>query len=242
MHHWKQFRPRDRRTSSLTRRQHDRRGLVDMVPKASAIALVVNPANSAQAESTTREVQVAAHRFGIELNVLHASAEREFEAVFAKSFQLGAAALVIGPDPLFNSRSEQLGALAIRHAIPAICPYREFAMTGGLAAYGTNFPNFFRQLGVYTGRILKGDKPADLPVEQAVKLDLVTPLRNPTTGTADCCARAASGHAAAPPTSVMKSRRLMGPAPQVRGRRLPTCAGGPSRCLRPHAAQPGPSL
>jgi putative tryptophan/tyrosine transport system substrate-binding protein len=155
--------------------------LHELVPKASAIALVVNPANSAQAESTTREVQVAAHRFGIELNVLHASAEHEFEAVFAKSFQLGAAALVIGPDPLFNSRSEQLGALAIRHAIPAICPYREFAMTGGLAAYGTNFPNFFRQLGVYTGRILKGDKPADLPVEQAVKLDLVINLKTART-------------------------------------------------------------
>jgi putative ABC transport system substrate-binding protein len=151
--------------------------LHELVPRATAIALLVNPANSAQAESTTKEAQVAAHKLGLELHVLHASAEDEFEPVFASSVQLRAAAVVIGPDPLFNSRSEQLGALAVRHAIPAICPYREFAMTGGLASYGTNFSSLFRQLGVYTGRILKGDKPADLPVQQAVKLDLIINLK-----------------------------------------------------------------
>jgi putative ABC transport system substrate-binding protein len=150
--------------------------LHELVPKATTIALLVNTANSAQAESTIKEAQVAAHRLGLELHVLHASTEDEFEAVFAASVQLGSAAVVIGPDPLFNSRSEQLGVLPVRHAIPAISPYREFAMAGGLASYGTNFPKLFRQLGVYTGRILKGDKAADLPVQQAVKLDLIINL------------------------------------------------------------------
>jgi putative ABC transport system substrate-binding protein len=149
----------------------------ELVPRAGAVVLLVNPANSAQAESTTKEAQFAAHRLGVELYVLRASTEHEFEPVFATSIQQRAAAMVIGPDPLFNSRSEQLGALAVRSVIPAISPYRELAITGGLASYGTNFLNLFRQLGVYSGRILKGDKAADLPVQQAVKLDLIINLK-----------------------------------------------------------------
>jgi putative tryptophan/tyrosine transport system substrate-binding protein len=151
--------------------------LHELVPSATAIALLVNPANSARAESTTREGQVAAHRLGLELHVLHASAEREFDAAFASSVQLRAGALAIAPDSLFFSRGRQLGALAFRHAIPAICPYREFAAAGGLMSYGTNNADQFRQVGIYVSRILKGQKPADLPVQQAVKLDLIINLK-----------------------------------------------------------------
>jgi putative ABC transport system substrate-binding protein len=151
--------------------------LHEMVPTATAIALLVNPATSAQAESTTREAQDAANRLGLELHVLHASAEGEFDTVFSSLVQLRAGALVIGPDPVFTNGSEQLGALAFRHAIPAICPYREFAAAGGLMSYGTNIANLYRHVGVYAGRILKGEKPADLPVEQAVKLELIINLK-----------------------------------------------------------------
>jgi putative ABC transport system substrate-binding protein len=149
--------------------------LHELVPNATVVALLVNPASSARAESITRETQGAARRFGVKLHVLHASAEREFEAAFASA--LGAGALAIGTDSLFFSRTGELGALAARHAIPAICPYREFAAAGGLMSYGTNNVNQFRQVGIKTGRILKGEKPADLPVEQAVKLDLVINLK-----------------------------------------------------------------
>jgi putative ABC transport system substrate-binding protein len=125
--------------------------LHEMVPTATAIALLVNPATSAQAESTTREAQDAANRLGLELHVLNASAEGEFDTVFSSLVQLRAGALVIGPDPMFTNRSEQLGALAFRHAIPAICPYREFAAAGGLMSYGTNIANLYRHVGVYAG-------------------------------------------------------------------------------------------
>jgi putative tryptophan/tyrosine transport system substrate-binding protein len=151
--------------------------LHELVPNATVVALLVNPASSARAESITREAQGAARRFGVKLHVLHASAEREFEAAFASAIKLGAGALVIGTDALFFSRTGELGALAARHAIPAICPYREFAAAGGLMSYGTNNVNQFRQVGIKTGRILKGEKPADLPVEQAVKLNLVINLK-----------------------------------------------------------------
>jgi putative tryptophan/tyrosine transport system substrate-binding protein len=120
---------------------------------------------------------VAARTLGLEIHVLHASADHDFDTVFATLVQLRADALVIGPDPYFITRSEQLGALAFRHAIPTICPYREFAAAGGLISYGTNIPNLFREVGVYTSRVLKGEKPADLPVQQVVKLELVINLK-----------------------------------------------------------------
>jgi putative tryptophan/tyrosine transport system substrate-binding protein len=151
--------------------------LHEMVPSATLMALLVNPANSVRAESITREGQGAARRLGLELHVLHASGEHEFDAAFASSVQLRAGALAIGTDSFFFSRSRQLGALAFRHAIPAICPYRVFVAAGGLMSYGTNTANLYRQVGVYTSRILKGEKPADLPVEQAVKLDLIINLK-----------------------------------------------------------------
>jgi putative tryptophan/tyrosine transport system substrate-binding protein len=151
--------------------------LHELVPNATAIALLVNPASSARAESNARQAQVAARRLGLKLHILHASSEPEFGAAFANAVQLRSEALVIGTDAFFFGRSVQLGTLAARHAIPAISPYREFAASGGLMSYGTNNSNQFRQVGVYTGRILKGEKPTDLPVQQAVKLDLIINLK-----------------------------------------------------------------
>ena len=149
----------------------------EMVPTATVVALLVNPANSEQAQSTMKEAQLAALSLGLELHVLHASGEREFDPFFASLGQMHADALVIGPDPLLHSLSEQLGALAFRHAIPAICPYRELTAAGGLMSYGTSPANLYRPVGVYVGRILKGAKPADLPVQQAAKLELVINLK-----------------------------------------------------------------
>jgi putative ABC transport system substrate-binding protein len=151
--------------------------LHELVPNATNMALLVNPANFGQAEATTRQAQIAAHRLGLELHVLHASTEPEIDEVFARSARLRAGGLVVSPDSLFTSRREQLGLLAFRHGLPAISPYREFAAAGGLMSYGTNIPNLFRQAGIYAGRILKGQKPADLPVQQAVKLELIINLK-----------------------------------------------------------------
>jgi putative ABC transport system substrate-binding protein len=151
--------------------------LHELAPRTAVVALLVNPTHSALAEATTREAQLAADKLGLGLHVLHASAESELDAAFAKSVQLRAGAVVIGPDVFFYSRSARLGALAARHAIPAISPYREFTAAGALVSYGTNVTNQYRQVAVYAGRILKGEKPADLPVEQAVKLELVINLK-----------------------------------------------------------------
>jgi putative ABC transport system substrate-binding protein len=114
---------------------------------------------------------------GLELHVLHASSEREIDAAFATLVQLRAGALVIGADALFNSRSEQLAALTICHGVPAIYQFREFVSAGGLMAYGSTVLDTYRPLGVYTGRILKGEKPADLPVQVPTKVELVINMK-----------------------------------------------------------------
>ena len=144
--------------------------LHELVPRATIIGLLVNPNNPNVAEPTTKSLQDAARTLGLETHVLRASADHDFDTVFATLVQLRAGALVIAPDSFY-------GALAFRHAIPTICPYRGFAAAGGLLSYGTNIPNLFREVGVYTSRILKGEKPADLPVQQAVKLELVINLK-----------------------------------------------------------------
>jgi putative ABC transport system substrate-binding protein len=149
----------------------------EIVPTATDIALLVNPANQLQFERTTRDVQVAARSLGMRIHVLHASTDRDFDTVFATLDQLRAGALVIGPDSFFVSRREQLGALTVRHALPAISAYRDFVVAGGLMSYGTDPQNLFRQVGVYTGRILKGERPGELPVLQAVKVELVINLK-----------------------------------------------------------------
>jgi putative ABC transport system substrate-binding protein len=147
-----------------------------MVPAVRLIALLVNPTNPA-AETDTRNAQEAARTLGLQLHVLHASTERDFDTVFATLLQLRAGALMIASDNLFNSRSEKLAALALRHALPAIYQYREFAAAGGLMSYGGSLTESYRQVGIYSGRILKGEKPAELPVQQLTKVELLINLK-----------------------------------------------------------------
>jgi putative tryptophan/tyrosine transport system substrate-binding protein len=147
--------------------------LHELVPAATIIALLVNPTNPIQTETTSRDVQAAAHTFGLQLHVLHASTERDLDTAFTTLVQLGAGGLVIGPDAFFSSWSNQLAALTLRHAVPAIFMYRAFAAAGGLMSYGTSLADSYRQAGIYTARILKGEKPADLPVLQSTKFEFV---------------------------------------------------------------------
>jgi putative tryptophan/tyrosine transport system substrate-binding protein len=151
--------------------------LHEVVPTATIMALLVNPTSPNLAEGDTREQQAAARTLGLQLYALHASNERDFETVFATLVRLQAGGLVIGTDSLFNTHKEQLAALTVRHRVPAIHQYREFAMAGGLMGYGTDTSDLSRQVGVYTGRILKGEKPADMPVQQATKVELTINLK-----------------------------------------------------------------
>jgi len=149
--------------------------LHEMVPKATTIAVLVNP-NYSPAESQLRDVQEAAARLGVRLVVVRANAESDFDSAFATIVQRRAGALLVVASPFFNSRREQLVVLAARHAVPTIYEWREFAAAGGLMSYGTSLAEAYRQGGVYTGRILKGEKPADLPVLQSTRFELVINL------------------------------------------------------------------
>jgi putative ABC transport system substrate-binding protein len=146
--------------------------LHELVPAATIIAVLVNPADPARAETTSKELQAAAHTLGLQLHVLHASTDRDFDTVFARLAELRAGGLVIGGEPFFNSRSEQLGALTIRHAVPTIYQLRAFSAAGGLVSYGGSLTDAYRLVGIYTGRILKGEKPADLPVQHSTKVEM----------------------------------------------------------------------
>jgi putative tryptophan/tyrosine transport system substrate-binding protein len=149
----------------------------ELFPGATTFALLVNPANPVAA-TVSKDLQAVADILGVRLHVLHASTEANFEAAFAMAAQLRAAALVIsGGDPLFVSHAAQLGALALRHSVPAIFQFREFAAAGGLMSYGGDARDTYRLAGVYTGRILKGEKPADLPVAQSTKVELILNLK-----------------------------------------------------------------
>jgi putative ABC transport system substrate-binding protein len=149
--------------------------LSELVPKAKVIALLVNP-SSAGAEPTIRDVQEAARAKGVQLDILKAGGESEIDAAFVTLMQRHAGAVVVGSDPFFNSRREQLVALAARHAVPAIYEWREFSEIGGLIAYGPSLTDTWRQVGIYVGRILTGAKPADLPIQQPTKFELVVNL------------------------------------------------------------------
>ncbi len=149
--------------------------LSELVPQAGVIALLVNP-NNPNAERVMRDVQEAARAKGVQLPIQKASSESEIDAAFATLVQLKAGALVVGADAFFSSRREQLVALASRHAVPAIYEWREFPASGGLISYGTSLTGVYRQLGLYAGKILKGAKPADLPVEQPTTFELVVNL------------------------------------------------------------------
>jgi putative ABC transport system substrate-binding protein len=151
--------------------------LHELVPTATRIALLVNPSNPTLTERLLRNTQVTAAKLGLQLEVLNASAERDFERVFATLTQLRAGALVIGADALFIEQARQLAALTARHAVPASFHFREFVAAGGLMSYGGSITDAHRLAGIYAGRILKGDNPADLPVVQVTKLELVINLK-----------------------------------------------------------------
>ena len=150
--------------------------LRELIPTATVVALLVNPTTPA-AEAIARDVQAAARLLGLQLHVLHAATDRDFDAVFATLAQLRADALIIGGDPFFTSRSRQLGELTLARRVPAIYEFHEFAAAGGLISYGTSLADAYRQVGTYTGRILKGEKPSDLPVQQATKVELILNLK-----------------------------------------------------------------
>jgi len=149
--------------------------LRELLPTAARIALLVNPTNE-NAEGVTKDVTAAAAAIGVQIDVIHASDSREIEAAFATLVHNRADALLIGSDIFFNTRRVQLATLTARHAVPAVQNVREFAEVGGLMNYGTNLAETNRQLGIYTGRILKGEKPADLPVVQSTKFEFVINL------------------------------------------------------------------
>jgi putative ABC transport system substrate-binding protein len=148
----------------------------DVVPSAKVIAVLVNPTNF-NTEVISRSLQPAASTFGLQLHVLNASRESDFDTVFATYRQLSADGLIVVDDAFFNTHSRELAALTIRHAVPAIFQNREFTVAGGLMSYTGSVPDEYRQAGVYTGRILKGEKPADLPVVQGTKFELVINLK-----------------------------------------------------------------
>jgi putative ABC transport system substrate-binding protein len=146
--------------------------LHELVPTASIVALLVNPTDPAVAEPQSSAVRSAARSLGLELHVLNASTDYDFGSVFAKLIQLRVGGLVISGDPFLVSRSGQLAGLATRHAMPAVGEYRDFVAAGGLVSYGGSITDSYRLAGVYAGRILKGDKPAELPVQQTTKAEL----------------------------------------------------------------------
>jgi putative tryptophan/tyrosine transport system substrate-binding protein len=151
--------------------------LHEVVPAATSIALLVNPTSPAFAEPLMKQLQSAANVRKLRLHVLSASTESEFEQAFATIADLQAGALVIASDPFLNSRSQQLAALALRHAVPTMHQIREFPAAGGLMGYGNHIPESYRLMGNYAGRILKGERPSDLPVQQATKIELVINLK-----------------------------------------------------------------
>src|SRR5262249_18547705 len=148
--------------------------LHELLPSATIMALLVNPAVPALAAPTSRTSQAAARALGLQLHVVHASSERDFDAIFESVMQLRAGALVIGPDNLFSAHSKQLAALAVRHALPAVYEFRQF---DGLMSYGSSETEYYRLVGTYAGKVLEGDKPADLPVQRSTKVELIINLK-----------------------------------------------------------------
>jgi putative ABC transport system substrate-binding protein len=151
--------------------------LRQFVPKSGAIAMLVYPVNTPDTERELRDVQAAAQASGKELMVVEAGSDRDIETAFVTFAERGAVALFIGSHAFFNSRRERVAAQAVRHALPAAYSLREFATAGGLMSYGTSITGAYRLGGIYAGRILKGEKPADLPVQQSTKFEFVINLR-----------------------------------------------------------------
>jgi putative ABC transport system substrate-binding protein len=151
--------------------------LHELVPNATAVALLINPSNP-QSEAQSKNMLAAVGTRGLQLHILEASSERDFETAFATLLKLRAGALVVGADAFFYSRREQLVALASRHAVPAVYPWPEYPAAGGLMSYGPSVTDAYRQVGVYTGQILKGAKPSDLPIVQPTRFQLVINLKS----------------------------------------------------------------
>jgi putative ABC transport system substrate-binding protein len=150
--------------------------LRELVPKASVIGLLINP-NEPTSESQVGDVQAAAREIGVQLIVLRASTERDIDAAFATLVQQRVGALILAISPLFLTQADKLVALAARHTVPVMYFRREFAAAGGLVSYGSGTAEYYRQIGVYAGRILKGEKPGDLPVVRSTKFELVINLK-----------------------------------------------------------------
>jgi putative ABC transport system substrate-binding protein len=150
--------------------------LRDVVPQADVVAALVNQTRPV-ATSQTAELQAAAQKFGQRIQIIPAATEQDLEPAFASMVQLKVGALLVGADPFYNAKRDQIVSLAARHRIPAIYEQRSFVAAGGLMSYGTNLADAYRQAGVYTGRILKGEKPGDMPVVQATKFELVLNLK-----------------------------------------------------------------
>ena len=154
--------------------------LLQLVPKATTIAVLVNP-NTTETEAERRDVQAAAQGIGRQLIILDVSSDPDIEQAFATFVQRGAGALLVGSGAFFNSKRERLVALAARHGLPAIYAVRETVVGGGLSSYGSSVTDAYRQVGIYTGRILKGEKPADLPVMRSTKIEFVLNLKTAKT-------------------------------------------------------------
>jgi putative ABC transport system substrate-binding protein len=155
--------------------------LHELVPTTKAVALLVNPSNRWQTDAETRELQAAARTLGLELHILNASSDGELDTVFTTLVQRNASALVVQSDPFFVSRRDRLVALAALHAVPAIYGRRDIAVAGGLMSYADDIADSYRQVGIYCGRILKGEKPADLPVIQPTKFEFIINLKTAKT-------------------------------------------------------------
>jgi len=149
----------------------------ELMPTATDVALLVNPNNSPRVEGLLKDVHAAADPLGLRLHVLQAATEADIENAFAGFTQLKAGVLVIGPDPLFTANRKMLAELSLRYSVPTIYEYQEFAEAGGLMSYGGNNKDSYRTAGIYTGRILKGEKPEDLPVQRVTKIEMVVNLK-----------------------------------------------------------------
>jgi putative tryptophan/tyrosine transport system substrate-binding protein len=150
--------------------------LKELVPAAAVIAYLVNPSNPS-AEIYSKEAVTAANGLGIQVHVLNASTERDLDEAFASLEKLGAGGLVVMGEPFFDSQRDRIVALSARYSIAAIYTFREYVVAGGLMSYGTSLPDLYRQAAIYAGRVLKGEKPADLPVMQPTKFELVLNLK-----------------------------------------------------------------
>jgi ABC-type uncharacterized transport system substrate-binding protein len=151
--------------------------LHELLPAAPSLGVLVDWTSPTLAEAFSRRLQAAAHSLGVRLHVLHASTESDLDTVFPTLVQLRASGLIIGPGSFFAGRGKELGALSARHAMPTVFQYREFAAAGGLMSYGSDETEYYRLVGTYVGRILKGEKPSDLPVQQATKVELIINLK-----------------------------------------------------------------